>query len=181
MLRPIALVAACGLLTACNAGTSLSSGTQTFNAGVGDAVQAPLEDLNLKREEIPEVLLQARGAPYAVTGLGRCAAIGAEIARLDEALGPDIDVPTSGDGEALDAAVEDAFAGAHVEVDALADGRLRTGMRQHGLLRGRETFHVFLDRPRPRLWHSRLELGQNLLQPGLELLARTRLAGQPGG
>ena len=65
-------------------------------------MQAPLEDLNLKREEIPEVLLQARGAPYAVTGLGRCAAIGAEIARLDEALGPDIDVPTSGDGEALD-------------------------------------------------------------------------------
>lgn len=102
MLRPIALVAACGLLTACNAGTSLSSGTQTFNAGVGDAVQAPLEDLNLKREEIPEVLLQARGAPYAVTGLGRCAALGAEIARLDEALGPDIDVPTSSDGEALD-------------------------------------------------------------------------------
>ena len=40
-----------------------------------------------------------------------------------------------GDGEALDAAVEDAFAGAHVEVDALPDGRLRTGMRQHGLLR----------------------------------------------
>nr|WP_314436366.1 hypothetical protein [uncultured Brevundimonas sp.] len=102
MLRPIALVAACGLLTACNAGASLSSGTQTFNAGVGDAVQAPLEDLNLKREEIPEVLLQARGAPYAVSGMGRCSAIGAEIARLDEALGPDIDVPTTGDGEALD-------------------------------------------------------------------------------
>ena len=102
MLKPVALLAACGLLSACNAGASISSGTQTFNAGVGSAVQAPLEDLNLKREDIPPVLLEAQAAPYAATGLGRCGAIAAEVARLDEALGPDIDDPAASDVPTID-------------------------------------------------------------------------------
>jgi predicted ATPase len=40
-----------------------------------------------------------------------------------------------GDGEALDAAVDDAFPGARVEVQVNADGRFEVQMRQHGLLR----------------------------------------------
>ena len=102
MLKPVALLIACGMLASCNAGASITSGTQTFNDGVGDAVQAPLEDFNLKREDIPEVLLQARADPYDVTGLGRCSAISAEIGRLDEALGPDIDDPASGAAQPID-------------------------------------------------------------------------------
>lgn len=109
MLKHIALVAACGLLASCNTGlsmttarTSVSSGTQTFNAGVGDAVQAPLEDLNLRREDIPAVLHEATAAPYSVAGLGRCSALSAEIARLDDALGPDIDSPSYGEAASVD-------------------------------------------------------------------------------
>lgn len=109
MLKHIALVGVCGLLTACNgglsmggAGSSISSGTQTFNAGVGDAVQAPLEDLNLRREDIPAVLHEAVASPYSVAGLGRCSAISAEVARLDDALGPDIDVPSTDSGASVD-------------------------------------------------------------------------------
>ncbi len=109
MLKHIAVVGVCGLLASCNGGlsmsgasSSVSSGTQTFNAGVGDAVQAPLEDLNLKREDIPAVLNEAATAPYSVSGLGRCSALSAEIGRLDEALGPDIDVPSTGEGTSVD-------------------------------------------------------------------------------
>lgn len=40
-----------------------------------------------------------------------------------------------GDGAALDAAVEDAFPGARVEVQRTDDGRFLSFMRQHGLLR----------------------------------------------
>lgn len=39
-----------------------------------------------------------------------------------------------GDGQALDAAVEDAFPGAHIEIDN-SDGRFEVRMHQHGLLR----------------------------------------------
>lgn len=102
MLKPVALLVSCGLLASCNAGTSISSGTQTFSSGVGGAVTAPLEDLNLKREDIPEVLLQARANPYVVTGLRRCSAIAAEIGRLDDALGPDIDAPAAEQNATMD-------------------------------------------------------------------------------
>lgn len=109
MLKHIALAGACSLLAACNGGlsmggasSSISSGTQTFNAGVGDAVQAPLEDLNLRREDIPAVLNEAVGNPYSVAGLTRCNALSGEIERLDEALGPDMDVPSTGEGTSVD-------------------------------------------------------------------------------
>lgn len=102
MLKPILLIAACGMLASCNAGASISGGTQTFNAGLGQAVQAPLQDLNLRREGIPDVLLQARAAPYATQGLNRCSALSAEIALLDEALGPDIDDPATEEQATMD-------------------------------------------------------------------------------
>ena len=40
-----------------------------------------------------------------------------------------------GDGGALDAAIEDAFPGARLGIEALPDGRLRLAFHQHGLLR----------------------------------------------
>jgi hypothetical protein len=102
MYKPAALLISCGLLASCNAGTSVSNGTQTFGAGVGGAVTAPLEDLNLKRQEIPAVLLEAQANPYDVASLRRCRALATEIGRLDEALGPDLDTPTSGNPDSMD-------------------------------------------------------------------------------
>jgi hypothetical protein len=68
------------------------AGTQVRD-GLGDAVTAPLEDLNLKRKLIPPVLLRAEENPYALQGLGTCEGIAAEVAKLDDALGPDMDEP----------------------------------------------------------------------------------------
>lgn len=66
-------------------------GTTQADEGFRGAVTAPLEDLNLKQAQIPDVLKRAVADPYDVVELGRCEAIAAEIGRLDAALGPDLD------------------------------------------------------------------------------------------
>lgn len=56
-------------------------------------MSAPLEDLNLVRTKIPEVLIEAGKDPYRLPADAACKAIIAEVALLDEALGPDLDAP----------------------------------------------------------------------------------------
>ncbi|MDC7677507.1 hypothetical protein [Asticcacaulis machinosus] len=71
------------------------------NKGFKGAAVAPLEDLNLRRLEIPEILIIATQKPYNLTGLRTCKTIAAEISRLDEVLGPDIDANKSIDDQSL--------------------------------------------------------------------------------
>ncbi|OYW81796.1 MAG: hypothetical protein B7Z26_04500, partial [Asticcacaulis sp. 32-58-5] len=59
--------------------------------GFGDAVTAPLTDLNLKREAIPDILIKAAANAYDMTGMAHCESIGQEIALLDTAIGLDFD------------------------------------------------------------------------------------------
>lgn len=66
--------------------------TQT-RPNLRDAVTAPLDDLNLKHTEIPDVLKRALAGPYEMDGMTRCEAIAAEVGRLDAALGRDLDEP----------------------------------------------------------------------------------------
>lgn len=58
----------------------------------GDVVTKPLSDFNIKKDEVPDILVAARNKPYDVTGLKKCPAISAEVAKLDAVLGDDIDV-----------------------------------------------------------------------------------------
>lgn len=84
-------------------------GGATFREGVGRAATAPLDDLNLRRHEVPESLIVARRAPYETASLRRCSAVIAQIDNLDQALGPDVDqpVPATGTGDqAANAALE---------------------------------------------------------------------------
>lgn len=62
------------------------------DAKVGDVVATPLETVNLKKEDIPPILLKARQSPYTLVGLKGCSAISGEIRRLDAVLGDDIDI-----------------------------------------------------------------------------------------
>jgi hypothetical protein len=64
------------------------------NVTAGDVAATPLESLNLKKDEIPPILIAAREDTYGVSGMRTCRAIGAEVGRLDAVLGPDIDVAT---------------------------------------------------------------------------------------
>ena len=58
-----------------------------------DVVATPATDLNLKKDEIPALLVAAQERPYALRGLGTCSQLGAAIVELDGVLGDDIDVP----------------------------------------------------------------------------------------
>jgi hypothetical protein len=98
--------------------------TQT-RPNLRDAVTAPLDDLNLKQVNVPDVLKRAVAEPYAMGGLDRCEAIAGEIGRLDEALGPDLDEAPPPDtrtrGQKIRQAAGDAAVGA-------------IGAKAHGLL-----------------------------------------------
>jgi len=82
----------------------VEQGAATFQGGVGQAATAPLDDLNLRRQEVPEVLIAARNAPYSTVGLRRCDAVIRELDRLDQALGPDVDQPVRSAGMGQQAA-----------------------------------------------------------------------------
>ena len=69
------------LLTACASGEK----------NVRDAANAPLQDLNVVRAEIPAVLSAAQKAPYAAPADKSCAALATDVQTLDAALGADLD------------------------------------------------------------------------------------------
>lgn len=56
-----------------------------------DAAMTPVEDVNLKKKEIPPVLLSAQEDPYAAASTRDCGQITAALVALDEVLGPDFD------------------------------------------------------------------------------------------
>lgn len=86
---------------------------------VGGALAAPLEDVGLRRVEIPTVLLQAQANPYDLRNMDRCSTITAEVRRLDEALGPDRDEPPAPDGRNMVDRGADAAGG--VAIDTIRD------------------------------------------------------------
>lgn len=106
-------------LSGCNAGRSAVSGVEQVGAGLGQAVTAPLDDFNLRRQPIPIVLLQAKANPYDMRNLNHCATIGAEVTRLDDVLGPDTDEPPRQDGSLRSEQAADAAAKA--ALDAIRD------------------------------------------------------------
>lgn len=56
-----------------------------------DVVATPVTDLNLRKGEIPPILLAAQDDAYTLAGLRRCADLAAEVRKLDAVLGEDID------------------------------------------------------------------------------------------
>lgn len=68
-------------------------GSTQVRPNLRDAVTAPLDDLNLKHIEIPDVLKRAVADPYAMEDMDRCEGIAGEVGKLDAALGRDLDEP----------------------------------------------------------------------------------------
>ena len=58
-----------------------------------DVAATPVTDLNLRKDEIPQLLLDAQASPYSVSGLSRCPQIAAKVGEFDAVLGDDIDLP----------------------------------------------------------------------------------------
>lgn len=64
---------------------------------VGDVATTPLSDLNITKDEIPPLLLQARQDPYQHEGLKKCGQIAAAVGELDAVLGDDLDISSDKD------------------------------------------------------------------------------------
>ena len=58
----------------------------------GDVAMTPISDLNLQKDEIPPLLLEAQNDPYSTAGLKKCAQYVTAIQGYDAVLGPDFDV-----------------------------------------------------------------------------------------
>jgi hypothetical protein len=84
--RLLAVASICALMAGC-------SGARAFGSGV----LTPLDDLNLRREAIPPVLISASRDPYGSRNMGRCESIAREVYDLNDALGPDMDEPAAPD------------------------------------------------------------------------------------
>lgn len=85
----LALFSTSLMLAACASKPAGEAVSQT-RAGFTDAALSPLEDLNLRKDEVPEVLA-AISNPYKVDHTASCADIAAEIETLDAILPPDWD------------------------------------------------------------------------------------------
>ncbi|SMQ74728.1 hypothetical protein SAMN06297468_2900 [Altererythrobacter xiamenensis] len=59
---------------------------------MGDVATTPISDLNIAKDDIPEVLLTAARGPYAPANAPGCDGIEKAIADLDRVLGPDYDL-----------------------------------------------------------------------------------------
>jgi hypothetical protein len=88
---PLSLLLACALV-ACST---------TDQSKVSTAVTTPLTDLNLVNAPVPEALLAAQRAPYAMPADADCKALALDIKALDEVLGADLDAPQSDSNRSL--------------------------------------------------------------------------------
>lgn len=85
------LVGVALLLSACSGSDTIDL---TNNKNIDDAIEAatgPLQDLNLRRQEIPELLVKAASNPYASIKKSSCDDVKTELAELDKLLGPDME------------------------------------------------------------------------------------------
>jgi hypothetical protein len=89
MIRYLTLAA---VLMAATAPACAQTAADPTNVKAIDVVTTPLAELNLRKGEIPPVLLAARERPYTLAAMRSCPAIQREVLKLDAALGDDIDV-----------------------------------------------------------------------------------------
>lgn len=60
-----------------------------------DVATTPVSDLGLRKDEIPQLLLDAQTEPYNLDGLNRCRPLIDAVEELDSILGDDLDLPQS--------------------------------------------------------------------------------------
>ena len=82
--------------------------------GVGDVAATPVTDLNLKKDEIPPLLIAAQERPYDLAGLKRCPQLAAAVRELDLVLGDDLDLPRDGERRMSAGRVAQSVVGAFI-------------------------------------------------------------------
>ncbi|MEO3715744.1 hypothetical protein [Roseateles flavus] len=100
-------LSACAVQTVHTPGQKADTGDR-----LAEAATSPLNDLNLVRAKIPEVLLSARQAPYARPA--DCSALTVQLQGLNAVLGQDLDSPRAPGEEDWFGKAGDAFGDAAV-------------------------------------------------------------------
>ncbi|MEO0818233.1 MAG: hypothetical protein AAFX86_13130 [Pseudomonadota bacterium] len=93
----LTVLASC-LSTGMTASEATSSAVEQTGDGLTDAALSPLEDLNLRRDDIPAVL-EPLETPYGIPAGSGCEYLLGEIATLTQILGPDDDTPETDEEE----------------------------------------------------------------------------------
>ena len=95
MRTRVVLVLSASLLVAAPAALaqqpSSPSRTERATKAAGDLATQPVEDVGLKKKEIPPILIQAGADPYALPTAITCQQLADEIGGLSATLGPDYD------------------------------------------------------------------------------------------
>ncbi|MFI4950598.1 MAG: hypothetical protein ACHP7A_06130 [Caulobacterales bacterium] len=94
MLRIKATLLCCALLGLAACATTAKPGAAPDP--MGTALQQPMRDLSLIRDQVPPTLLAAAAAPYNFDPAVDCEGLAREIATLDAVLGPDVDESAAG-------------------------------------------------------------------------------------
>jgi len=98
-MKSLIIVSLALLLSACS--THKNTSKSDTPQQIGEAVTAPLKDLNLIKAAIPAPLRSAQKNPYAIPADTSCTALTREISDLNEVLGADLDAPASDKNESL--------------------------------------------------------------------------------
>lgn len=62
------------------------------DVSVRDVVSTPASDLNIGKQDVPDLLIAAQADPYALGTLRRCSQIAAAVGELNAVLGDDVDL-----------------------------------------------------------------------------------------
>ena len=88
----VALAAGLMLLSGAAAAQDDDDVVRDREPDMGDVATTPISDLNIAKDDIPEVLLTAAKGPYAPAAAPGCDGIEKAVADLDRVLGPDYDL-----------------------------------------------------------------------------------------
>lgn len=88
---PRSIVLFCWLPLALIAATAPGEKPRTNDEMASDLVTSPLADVNIKKKEVPPLLLEVQKDPYALDTIRTCNDLINEVAKLNAALGPDFD------------------------------------------------------------------------------------------
>lgn len=119
------------------------------NPNAKDVAETPLTDLNVKKGEIPPILLRAQAKPYSLAGLKSCPAIIREVGQLNSVLGDDVDIAGKTKGNLSAGHVAQSVVGSLIpfqgvirEVSGASaeqrklEAAIRAGMARRGFLKG---------------------------------------------
>jgi len=104
-------------------GSSVNRVLESTRSGLSNAALTPVEDLNLRREDIPDLLEQIKD-PYDIPRTLNCSEIAARVLELDLVLGRDYDTPKPEDERTLGQKAADGTSSALLDTVASETGGL---------------------------------------------------------